>query len=89
MDTAGDLALAMVANPSLRVFSANGYFDMVTPFQATVYTLDHLNLEPSLRRHIAFGFYESGHLIYANERALQRYHDDLERWYGATLAAAR
>ena len=44
---------------------------MVTPFQATVYTLDHLNLEPSLRRHIAFGFYESGHLIYANERALQ------------------
>ena len=89
MDTAGDLALAMVANPSLRVFSANGYFDMVTPFQATIYTLDHLNLEPSLRRHIAFGFYESGHLIYANERALRRYHDDLERWYSATLASTR
>jgi carboxypeptidase C (cathepsin A) len=89
MDTAGDLALAMVANPSLRVFSANGYFDMVTPFQATIYTLDHLNLEPSLRRHVAFGFYESGHLIYANERALRRYHDDLERWYAATLASTR
>jgi len=89
MDTAGDLALAMVANPSLRVFSENGYFDIVTPFQATIYTLDHLNLDPSLRRNIAFGFYESGHLIYANERALRRYHDDLERWYAATLAATR
>jgi carboxypeptidase C (cathepsin A) len=89
MDAAGDLALAMVANPSLRVFAANGYFDMVTPFRATLYTLDHLGIEPSLRAHISLGFYESGHLIYANERALRQYHDDLERWYAAILASTR
>jgi carboxypeptidase C (cathepsin A) len=88
MDTAQDLALAMVANPSLRIFSANGYFDLVTPFLATVYTLGHLGVDPSLRANVAFGFYESGHLVYANERALQRYHDDLERWYTKTLEAS-
>ena len=86
MDTAQDLALALIANPSLRVFSANGYFDVVTPFGATVYTMNHLNVEPSIRSHVSFGFYESGHLLYANERALARYHDDLERWYARTLA---
>ena len=30
--TAGDLAAAMALNPYLRVFSASGYYDAVTPF---------------------------------------------------------
>jgi carboxypeptidase C (cathepsin A) len=30
--TAGDLAASMALNPYLRVFSANGYHDAVTPF---------------------------------------------------------
>ena len=81
MDTGQDLALALIANPDLRVFSANGYFDIICPFSATVYTLNHLNIAASLQGHIAYGFYESGHLIYANEAALARYHADLERWY--------
>ena len=49
-NTAQDLANAMVFNPNLRVFSANGYFDFATPFFATVYTLNHLNLPPQLQR---------------------------------------
>ena len=47
-NTAQDLAEAMTFNPGLRVFSANGYYDMATPFFATVYTLNHLNLAPPL-----------------------------------------
>jgi hypothetical protein len=54
--------------------------------RATVYTTNNLNVEPSIRSHVSYGFYESGHLLYANERALARYHDDLERWYARTLA---
>ena len=41
-NTAQDLAAAMVFNPNLRIFSANGYYDFATPFFATVYTLNHL-----------------------------------------------
>ena len=40
----------MTFNPGLRVFSANGYYDMATPFYATVYTLNHLNLAPPLQK---------------------------------------
>ncbi|MHB8145746.1 MAG: S10 family peptidase [Vulcanimicrobiaceae bacterium] len=89
LETAGDLAQAMTFNPSLRVFSANGYFDSVTPWAATVYTLHHLGLAPALQSHITYGFYPSGHMIYLNTQALAAFHDDLERWYTQTLAAQR
>ncbi len=86
LNTAPDLASAMTYNPHLRVFSANGYFDSVTPWLATVYTLDHLNLAPALQKHITYGFYPSGHMIYLNVRALGAFHQALESWYHMVLA---
>jgi carboxypeptidase C (cathepsin A) len=80
-----DLAQAMTYNPRLKVFSANGYFDFATPFFATVYALNHLNLAPALQRNITYGFYESGHMVYLHPSALARFHDDLERWYAGIL----
>ena len=41
-DVAVDLADAMRKNPKLKVFSANGYFDLATPFFATEYDLCHM-----------------------------------------------
>lgn len=84
-DVTPDLAEAMTMNPSLRIFSANGYFDFATPFFATVYTLRHLAIDPSLQGNITVRFYHSGHMIYLNPEALQQYHDDLERWYDSAL----
>ena len=44
---AGDLADAMRKNPRLKVFSANGLFDLATPFFITEYDLAHMELDPS------------------------------------------
>jgi carboxypeptidase C (cathepsin A) len=74
---AGDLASAIRKNPHLRVFSANGYFDLATPFYATEYDLDHMELEPALRGNVEFGYYPSGHMIYLNVDALHKLRDDL------------
>jgi carboxypeptidase C (cathepsin A) len=88
-NTAQDLAAAMVFNPNLRIFSGNGYYDFATPFLATVYTLNHLNISPQLQQNITYGFYESGHMVYLHTPALAQFHDDLERWYAQTLRAGR
>jgi carboxypeptidase C (cathepsin A) len=85
LNTSGDLLEALTYNPNLRIFSANGYYDSVTPWLATIYTLGHLGLQPPLQRHISYGFYPSGHMIYLNPAALSQFHDDLERWYRDTL----
>jgi carboxypeptidase C (cathepsin A) len=74
---AADLGSAIRKNPHLKVFSANGYFDLATPFFATEYDLSHMDLEPSLRGNVQFGYYPSGHMIYLNVEALHQLKDDL------------
>jgi carboxypeptidase C (cathepsin A) len=58
------LRAAMTHNPYLKVFVANGYFDLGTPYFATEYTLNHLGLHDSLRKNISMGYYEAGHMMY-------------------------
>ncbi len=84
-DVVQDLHDAMTQNPQLHVFSANGYYDMATPFFATEYTLDHMELDPTLRGNITYGFYESGHMVYAHVPALAKFKADLARWYDSVL----
>ena len=87
---AGDLAEAMRQDPGLRVLSANGYFDLATPFFSTEYDLAHLGLEPSLRSHIEITHYASGHMIYLDDAALHELKRDLARFYDtATRRDAR
>lgn len=67
-----DLVQALVTNPALRVQTENGWFDMATPFFATEFTVDHLQLPTVLRGHIDFKYYDSGHMIYLNEQDLPK-----------------
>ena len=85
-NVAPDLAQAMSENPHLHVFSANGYYDFATPYFATVYTLEHLNIAPALQKNITFGFFPSGHMVYLNPNALVAFKSDLSRWYDAVLS---
>jgi carboxypeptidase C (cathepsin A) len=84
-NVAPDLAEVMTQNPSFKVFSANGYYDFATPFFATVYTLQHLNVAPALQKNITFGFYQSGHMVYLNDDSLVQFKSDLSRWYDSAL----
>jgi len=84
-DVSQDLAGAMIYNPNLKVFVANGYYDFATPFYETVFTMDHLPIPQSLRSNISYGFYPSGHMIYIEPAAYAQLHDDLERWYDTAL----
>ena len=78
---AGDLADAIRKNPHLKVFSANGLFDLATPFFITEYDLAHMELEPKLRGNVEFAYYQSGHMIYLNVDALKQLKTDLAGFY--------
>ena len=63
--TAGDLAALMALNVDLKVLSANGYFDSVTPFSQTVTDLANMPLtDPAVRRNLTIRYYPSGHMAY-------------------------
>jgi carboxypeptidase C (cathepsin A) len=76
-----DLADTMRRNPHLKVFSANGYYDLATPFYATEFDLGHLSLDPAISKNIEYGFYASGHMIYFDVDALKQVKADLARFY--------
>lgn len=84
-DTAVDLADAMRKNPHLKVFSANGYFDMATPFFATEFDLSHMMLPPALRKNVEFGYYPAGHMVYLNVEALKMLHADMDKFYDGAV----
>lgn len=78
---AADLAEAMRQNPHLLVLSANGYFDLATPFFATEYDLLHMGLEPALRKNLRVKYYATGHMIYLDDSALHALKSDLAAFY--------
>ncbi|MBU2979979.1 peptidase S10 [Alteromonas sp. C1M14] len=80
-----DLGNAMRTNPYLHVFSANGYYDLATPFHATEYDLAHMQLPDARKNNLEIGYYPSGHMLYLNPEALVSLHDDLEAFYQQVL----
>lgn len=77
----GDLGAAMRANPHLKVLSANGWFDLATPFFATEYDLAHLDIDAKLRGNLSITYYPSGHMVYLNLDALKQFKADLAKFY--------
>jgi carboxypeptidase C (cathepsin A) len=71
------LRSAMTQNPYLKVYVANGYYDLATPFYATEYTFNHLGLEGVLKDNVSMGYFEAGHMMYVHMPSLKRLKEDL------------
>ena len=71
------LRQAMTYNPHLKVFVANGYYDLGTPYFATEYTFNHLGLHESVRDNVSMGYYEAGHMMYIHLPSLEALKNDL------------
>ena len=85
LDVAETLQDAMTHNPYLKVFVANGVYDMATPYLATRYTFDHMDLPPNLRTNVSMGYYEAGHMMYVNQPSLAALKKDLAAFIHSAL----
>lgn len=81
------LRKAMTMNPFLRVFVANGYFDLATPYSATEYTFRHLGLPAELQGNVEMAYYEAGHMMYVHQPSLAKLGKDLSAFVRAALPA--
>ncbi|HEF5155481.1 peptidase S10 serine carboxypeptidase [Burkholderia multivorans] len=85
--TAGDLAAVMALNVDLKVLSANGLYDFVTPFYQTVIDLQQMPLEDQkVRQNLSARFYPSGHMVYLDAGSRTALKRDLATMYEATVA---
>jgi carboxypeptidase C (cathepsin A) len=87
LNTAELLHRAMSRNTNLKVWIANGYYDLATPYFATDYTVRLMGLDPAVRGNISQTFYEGGHMMYMVPTELAKLKADAAKFYRATLQA--
>ena len=84
-DTSESLRLAFVKNPYMKLFVASGYFDLATPFFATQYTLNHMQLDPQQHARITLGYYDAGHMMYIRAESLDHLKQDVSGFLANAL----
>ncbi len=80
VNVAETLRSSMTFNPYLKVYVANGYFDLGTPYFATEYTFNHLMLNEKLRKNISMSYYDAGHMMYVHKPSLKAMKKDLTKF---------
>jgi carboxypeptidase C (cathepsin A) len=78
--TSTDLARALRRLPHLAVFVASGCYDLGTPYSATDWSLDQLDITAELRARITHRYYGAGHMMYTREADIRQLQADLVAW---------
>ena len=86
VNVAETLRAAMTHNPYLKIFVANGYYDLGTPYFATEYTFNHLGLDESLRQNISMEYYDAGHMMYIHIPSLRQMKTDLAKFIKSAVS---
>jgi len=81
LNVSQDLYETMILNPHMKVFVASGIYDLATPYFATEYTLNHMQLNSELKLNITSKVYPGGHMMYLNMYNLISLKNDLADFY--------
>ena len=75
-----ELRVLLSFSPSFRVLVAHGYSDLVTPYGATRYVIDHMPpFDPPGR--IALKLYRGGHMLYLDPASRKAFSTDAAAFY--------
>ncbi|MCP4357759.1 MAG: peptidase S10 [Chloroflexi bacterium] len=86
VNMAETLRKAMTSNPFLKIFVANGYYDLATPYLAAEYTFNHIDTPLNLMKNISMSYYEAGHMMYVHEPSLIKLKKDLATFMDTAAA---
>ncbi|MDX2267812.1 MAG: peptidase S10 [Bryobacter sp.] len=84
-DTSASLRAALDRNPHMKIFVANGYYDLATPFFATEYTFAHMGLRPKYEKNLTMAEYEAGHMMYIHVPSLLKLKNDVAKFIDSAL----
>ena len=71
-----------------KLLVASGKLDLATPYLASDYTINHLNLPPELRRNVTRTYYPAGHMMYHDAASRRQLDADVSRFIGEALTPA-
>lgn len=77
-NTSAALHDAFNKNPHMRLFVAQGYYDLATPYFAADYSISHLGLDQTLHSNITHAYYPAGHMFYIETESLAKLKQEIE-----------
>jgi carboxypeptidase C (cathepsin A) len=83
------LERAFTKNPEMRLYVAEGYYDMATPYFAVEYTLAHMNVDPRVRANIMVDRFAAGHMMYIEAQSMAKMREGLRRFIDGALPQAQ
>src|SRR5579863_662308 len=86
-DVSETLRAAMSRQTYLKVLVVCGYYDVATAFHGIEFTVNHMGLDPTIRKNISFSYYESGHMVYIDEKAHGKLHKDVDNFINGSYNA--
>lgn len=79
---AQSLESAFKTVPGLRALLVHGIYDLVTPYFASAYLVNQLDLKPEPHRRLTLRNYEGGHMFYSHAASRKAFYEDARRLYG-------
>ena len=71
----------------MKLFVAEGYYDLATPPATVDYSVNHMRLPTELQPNVTVQLYEGGHMMYVYEPSMEQLRKDLVEFYESALAA--
>lgn len=84
VSTLPDMTSTMKRNPNLKVLILNGYYDIATVFYGVEYSINHMGLDPELKKNIIMKYYEAGHMMYTHKPSMQKFKKDVDEFIDQT-----
>jgi carboxypeptidase C (cathepsin A) len=78
---------ALSLNPQLKLLIAHGYFDLATPYFASKYLVERLELDEVTSPHLQITVYAGGHMFYTHGRAREQFYADVKALYESSPKA--
>ncbi|WP_010183043.1 S10 family peptidase [Aquimarina agarilytica] len=84
VSTLPDMTTAMKRNPHLKILILNGYYDIATPFYGVEHSINHMGLNPELKKNIIMKYYEAGHMMYTHKPSMEKFKKDVATFIDQT-----
>ncbi len=84
---ADELRYALALNPHMKVYIAHGYYDLVTPFQASNRIVQHMKLDEPMAANLQVRHYGGGHMFYIWSNSRTEFAQDMQKFYAAAISA--
>jgi carboxypeptidase C (cathepsin A) len=83
------LRRALSLNPKLKVLVAHGYIDLATPYFASKYVLERLELDETSSPNLRLTVYPGGHMFYTRAQAREQLYADAKAMFETSARPAQ